>query len=219
MDTQSNNNVEKELPNKEEPQLGLSHGDNNGEVVLTLALKLNDVWNPELFFSLLPVGLEKVDILEAQLRDLQEECTQLKVKVDRQQAAYESGRMLPFLSVSSTADCQCSGIVVWNATTPREITASHFQLAYDHSQVKIRVAGIYQVQIRLSMSNQQHNSIAAIFLVQNNVDVAACSKGSSQLFEILRLQANDTLGVRFDSLYALHTDPLENRFTVTCLGN
>ena len=96
--------------------MGLSVGD-DGEVVLTLTLSLHGVWNPEVVFSLQPVGLKKIDILEAQVRDLQEENIQLKAKV-------ELDLIIPFFSVSSMAACSAGDIVKWNSTAPREITAS-----------------------------------------------------------------------------------------------
>ena len=43
------------------------------EMVLTLTLNLGGIWKPKYVFKLLPVELRKVNLLEAQLRDAQEE--------------------------------------------------------------------------------------------------------------------------------------------------
>lgn len=55
----------------------------DSDVALVLTLSMGGVWNPEFRFNLLPVGLEKTDVLEAQLRDAQEEIESLKSYINK----------------------------------------------------------------------------------------------------------------------------------------
>ena len=48
------------------------------EISLVLTLSMGGVWKPQYVIDLFPVGLEKVDVLEAKLRDAQEEIAALK---------------------------------------------------------------------------------------------------------------------------------------------
>jgi hypothetical protein len=50
-----------------------------GEAILVLTLSMGGIWKPQFEFTLLPVGLEKIDVLEAKLRDAQEEIETLKL--------------------------------------------------------------------------------------------------------------------------------------------
>jgi hypothetical protein len=182
------------------------------------------VWNPEYVFSLLPVGLEKVDVLDSQMRDIQEECGQLRAHVAE---LLEASRCkdVAFLSVSSVAACAQNQIVTWNAEAPREITASHFALSDDNKQVTIRVAGVYQVQVRLAVTNSG-NSYHTVVLKVNDEDVAGCIQSDAngyqntpQLFEMMRLQASDVLQVQCGANSGSLTVATANRFTVTYLGH
>jgi hypothetical protein len=200
--------------------LDLSTGD--GEVKFTLTLDLHGVWNPEYVFSLLPVGLEKVDVLEAQMRDMQEECTQLREQVAE---LLELPRNIAFLSVSSVTACPQGQVVTWDAPAPREMTTSHFDLSADYNLVTIRVAGVYQVQVRLAVTSSA-NSQQSITIILNSVNVAACTQSDAsshqntpQLFEMMRLQVEDKLQIRCDASQGSLNVALANRLTIVCLGN
>ncbi len=54
------------------------------DIYLMLTLSMGGVWKPEFVFNLLPVGLDKIDILEAKLRDAQDEIETLKVELNEQ---------------------------------------------------------------------------------------------------------------------------------------
>jgi hypothetical protein len=56
----------------EGPEVNASLSETNMKLTLKLT-SIGTVWRPEFTFALLPVGLEKVDRLEAVLRDVQEE--------------------------------------------------------------------------------------------------------------------------------------------------
>ena len=193
-------------------------------MVFTLTLNMYGVWHPEYVFSLLPVGLEKVDVLEAQTRDLQEECAQLRALV-AQQAEASRTATAAFLSISSAVACANGQVVVWNAPAPREISASHFDLSTDYKQVTILVDGVYQVQVRLAVTNSG-NSQQSIVLQLNGAGVAGCTQGDAngyqntpQLFEMMRLQEGDTLQVRCNANGNSLNVALANRFTITFVGN
>ena len=90
-----------------------------GEMVLTLTLSMGSVWKPEYVINLLPVGLEKVDMLEAKLRDAQDEIETLRaMKVTRPAV----------LSISSKTACANQQMVVWDAVSPCIVTKTHFKL-------------------------------------------------------------------------------------------
>ncbi len=48
------------------------------EISLVLTLSMGGIWKPQYVVDLFPVGLDKVDVLEAKLRDAQEEIAALK---------------------------------------------------------------------------------------------------------------------------------------------
>jgi len=220
---------EEDESDPEEPRLALSTGDVGGEVVLTLTLNMYGVWHPEYVFSLLPVGLEKVDVLEAQTRDLQEECARLGALV-AQLVDTSRPATAAFLSVSSAAACSGGQMVAWDAPAPREITASHFKLSADRKQVTIRVAGVYQMQVRLAVTHNSNgiyhsNSQQPFSLQRNGTAVAGCIQSDAngyqntpQLFEVMRLQVGDSLEVCCNASRNSIADALANRFTVTYVG-
>jgi hypothetical protein len=65
----------------EGPEVNASLPETNMKLTLKLT-SIGTVWRPEFTFTLLPVGLEKVDRLEAVLRDVQEENRALRRTLD-----------------------------------------------------------------------------------------------------------------------------------------
>ena len=140
---------------KDDPEIDLAPSD--GEMVLTLTLSMGGIWKPEYAFVLLPVGLEKVDMLEAKVRDAQEEIEHLREQISAP----------AFLSVSSTVACGFGGYVAWNI--PLENTASHYALAADNTQVSILMEGVYQVYVRLAVTNNGNTQSMGLQLNGNEV--------------------------------------------------
>lgn len=189
------------------------------DIYLMLTLSMGGVWKPEFVFNLLPVGLDKIDILEAKLRDAQDEIEALKIELNEKSDKSE----ISFLSLSSITSCPNQQMVQWNGTVPRVITAETYSVSTDNRQVTVLKRGVYQVQIRLSGTS--NTNTAHMGLQVNGADIAQCiqsdgnnHQNSPQIFEILRLNVNDILQVRCGANgYSLEV-ALANRFTILYLG-
>jgi hypothetical protein len=189
----------------------------DGEMVLTLTLSMGGIWKPEFVFALLPVGLEKVDMLEAKVRDAQEEIESLRAQL--------AGRSAPaHLSISSSTACGNQQMVAWNAAAPVVITASHFELSADKKQVSVLQDGVYLIDVRLAGTNNGNGNSLGIMV--NAVVVAQCvqsdatnHQNTAQIHELIRLKANDTLQVRCGAASNSLASATANRFTMLYLGN
>mmetsp|Transcript_1755 Transcript_1755/g.3607 ORF Transcript_1755/g.3607 Transcript_1755/m.3607 type:complete len:304 (+) Transcript_1755:55-966(+) len=202
--------------NQDDPQVDLDQAD--GEMVLTLVLSvMGGIWKPEFVFALLPVGLEKVDMLEAKVRDAQEEIESLRAQL-------AAGSAPAYLSISSATACANQQMVTWDAAAPVAITASHFELSADKKQVTVLKEGLYQVNVRLAGTN--YSNTQSLGLQVNAVEVAQCTQSdanghqnSPQLHELMILKANDTLQVRCGANSNSLAVANANRFTMVYLGN
>ncbi|KAJ1427783.1 hypothetical protein B484DRAFT_450172 [Ochromonadaceae sp. CCMP2298] len=199
----------------DDPQVDLDQAD--GEMVLTLTLSMGGIWKPEFVFALLPVGLEKVDMLEAKVRDAQEEIESLRAQL-------AAGSAPAYLSISSATACANQQMVTWDAAAPVAITASHFELSADKKQVTVLKEGLYQVNVRLAGTN--YSNTQSLGLQVNAVEVAQCTQSdanghqnSPQLHELMILKANDTLQVRCGADGHSQAVAEANRFTMLYLGN
>mmetsp|Transcript_22082 Transcript_22082/g.49089 ORF Transcript_22082/g.49089 Transcript_22082/m.49089 type:complete len:304 (+) Transcript_22082:61-972(+) len=199
----------------DDPQVDLDQAD--GEMVLTLTLSMGGIWKPEFVFALLPVGLEKVDMLEAKVRDAQEEIESLRAQL-------AAGSAPAYLSISSATACGSQQMVAWDAAAPVVIPASHFELSADKKQVTVLKEGLYQVNVRLAGTN--YSNTQSLGLQVNAVEVAQCTQSdanghqnSPQLHELMILKANDTLQVRCGADGHSQAVAEANRFTMLYLGN
>ncbi|CAN0225852.1 unnamed protein product, partial [Ectocarpus fasciculatus] len=181
-----------------------------GEHSLVLTLSVNGVWKPEFVFPMLPVGLDKMDILEAKLRDAQEEIVQLREKTP------------DFLTLTSRTACGHQQIVVWEQLTSREIPPV-FCLSEDKRQVTIMKAGVYQIHVRLAERSNANG--AHLGLQLNGDDIAQCtqSDGSGhqntpQITEILELAEGACLQVRCGANSSSLGIVNANRFSILLLG-
>ena len=75
-------------------------------------------------FPLLPVALEKTDILQAQLRDAQDEIVGLKKKSKNLNLSWSRQSLL--LSVASQSICLDGGFVEWNSPLRIMCTTTRF---------------------------------------------------------------------------------------------
>ncbi|CAK4083957.1 unnamed protein product [Aphanomyces euteiches] len=84
------------------------------------------------FFDLFPLSVEKVDVLEAKIRDLEE--------------VSEGKPSTPvYLSLSSTQPMNAGGFVVWDTT--EATNGLPYELTGDKTEIKIRQAGLHHVQV------------------------------------------------------------------------
>ena len=67
---------EKIEPDRDDPTVDFVR--KGEEISLVLTLSMGGIWKPQYVVDLFPVGLDKVDVLEAKLRDAQEEIAALK---------------------------------------------------------------------------------------------------------------------------------------------
>ena len=221
MDIRGGNECDMDLTG--EPQLDLETFD--GEVNFSLTLNLHGVWNPQFHFPLLPVGLKKTDILESKVKDLQEENALLREEVDTLKDSERRNCLCQaYMSLSSSIATSNNNMISWN-DEPRDISVSHFNLSDDCTEVAIEVTGVYQVQVRLAVSNSA-NGNQSMFLMVNSVNLAGCTQSNNngyqntpQLFEILRLRKGDILGVKCFANNNSLAVALANRFTILYLGN
>ena len=163
-------------------------------------------------FTLLPVALEKVDLLEARLRDAHDEIEALR-----------AGNAASYLSISSKTDCAYNQIVQWNGDGPL-MSASHYKLSDDFRQVTILKNGLYQINVRLAGSNSGNGQ--SLGLQVNGVDMALCIQSdancyqnTAQIHEIVLLNTNDVLQVRCGCNGNSLANQAANRFTMLFLGH
>ena len=185
------------------------------EAHLILTLVVGGVWTPEFVFTLLPVALDKLDVLDAKLRDALDEIDRLK--------AAQKARETVFMSVSSQVACTNQQYVVWNGATPNEMSKDYFSMSADLTTATIRKDGVYQVYVRLGGTNNGNTQFLCLQL--NGADKAKCiqSDGSNhqntaQLTEILRLKAGDTMRVRCGCNGNSLADTAANRFNILLIG-
>jgi len=200
------------IVDKDDPMVDLllKHG---GEVSLVLTLSMCGIWKPKFTFPLLPVGLDKIDVLEAKLRDAQEEIEIMKREKED----------VGFLSVSSKTCCAAQGFVVWDAIEPKVINSNYFRMNTENREVTILQRGAYMIQVRLAGNNNGNGG--SLGLQINGTDIARCMQSDAnnhqntpQIYEVVLLNVNDVLRVRWGGNQNSLADPLANRLTIIRLG-
>jgi hypothetical protein len=193
----------------------------NSMAVLTLTISLMDgIWKNTYTFTLLPVELNKVDVLEAKLRDADEAISKLSAGVENLAVSQSP----PVLSISSKTAAGHNQIIQWNSETPKLITESHFGLSADFKQITVSQAGLYQINVRVAGTN--NGNTQHLGLQVNGVDIALClqsdansHQNTAQIFELLPLKVNDVLQVRSGFNQSSLANAAANRFTMLYLGN
>lgn len=183
----------------DDPKLNLEIIEN--VAVLTLTMSMGGIWKPKFEFSLLPVNLDKLDVLEAKLRDAQDEIQELK-----------KGLKVIFFSVCSAVACKPDQPVVWNRADSYDNCTTHFLLSEDKKIVYILKRGIYQLNVSLSGSS--------FSILRNAGVIAGCTNAGSyySLTKVLRLEKNDALKVLCTSRFASDISVLTNNFSLVFLG-
>ena len=183
----------------DDPKLNMEIIEN--VAVLTLTMSMGGIWKPKFEFSLLPVNLDKLDIVEAKLRDAQDEIQQLR-----------AGLKVFFFSMSSTVAFKPDQPVVWNRADFYDNCATHFLLSEDKKIVYILKRGIYQLNVSLSGSS--------FSILRNAGVIAGCTNAGSyySLTKVIRLEKNDALKVLCTSRFASDISVLTNNFSLVFLG-
>jgi hypothetical protein len=190
-----------------------------GEAILTLTVSVGGIWSPKFVFALLPVGLDKLDILEAKLRDAHEQIEVLTQKA-LEAEEFEASRLF---SVSSKTACGQNQIVQWDALAPRDIPAHCFRLSEDNRQVTVLKAGMYQVYVRVGGQNNSNGYSLSLQL--NAADIAQCPQSehqnhqnAPQLTEFIRLKDGDVLQIKWGGSSSSSANAKINRFSILLLG-
>jgi hypothetical protein len=204
---------------RDDPVVDFVLEDGEATLVLTLSL-MKGIWKPEFNFAMLPIGLDKIDVLEAQLRDAQDEIESMRAQLRDIDKSSSSA----FICLSSALACAFGQIVVWNQNkTVREIPATHFCLSTDMKQVVIKKAGVYQVHVRLAGTNNANT--AHLGLQLNGAEFAQCTQSSAdshqntpQITELMELNVADVLQVRCGANSNSLTVAFANRFSIVYIG-
>jgi hypothetical protein len=175
----------------------------NGGINLVLTVEITEFWCPEFTFNLLPVGLDRTDLLESQLRDAQEEIIKLKkshkeilrlAKEEVNQLRAQS--QTAYLSVGCNEAIANNNMMTWKAPERRIINDKFFSVS--DSCIDILQAGIYAVHCKCYATNG-----GSLSLLLNGTEISVVAQYNAYgvetclLTEILELKANDTLQFRY----------------------
>lgn len=203
-----NNEDYKEEPEVDDPNIDMEVED--GGMLLTLTLRVSRVWKPEYSFKMVPVALKPVDTLSAQVRDIQEDISELK------EIAGRSSRN--FLSVACKTSCAYGQKVAWNGDNP--LMSDNFRLSDDKTDIVVLKAGLYFVNTRFTSGNTSPNEGIALHL--NGVAIAKCVvpygqngySSTANVTEILPLQEGSVLSLINNTDRNSCTDQLSTKFTM-----
>ncbi len=158
--------MESALPAAEGHEVALESKDN--VMSLKLTLTFGGMWKPEFTFTLRAVGLEAMDVLEAKLRDAQEEISSLRAEVTKlsqdpvfmtlkRKAATTTTttattapafRKASIRITSSTAlsgafhKTNADGRIIWDVD-PLTLPSTHFQVSEDSGSIFLLRTGVY----------------------------------------------------------------------------
>jgi hypothetical protein len=162
--------------------------------------------------------LEVTDILQAQLRDAQDEIGALKTQLRKVSLSATGNK---YMSLTSTTAAGNGAYITW--VTPSgmyHISDSHFTLAVDYQSVTVLRAGIYVIDIRICHQNASNGP--SLSLYQDGTEIARCYQNDGNAYyntayihEVVSFPANTLLQVKYIGNYSSHTDTLGNRFTIT----
>lgn len=184
----------------------------SGNLKLKLTLDISGLWQPQFEFVLKALELDAVQVLQAQLRDAQEEIKAIK----------EIKHEYAFLSVCSQTATVNQGIVAWNGTSVNMITHSHFDRSADTTTITIKKRGIYQINCRLGQTNSANTQFMALLI--DGTIIAKCvasnangHQNSAHIMEVLDLAAGSSLTVRCGANSNSLADPQCNRLSIVLL--
>lgn len=212
---------------KEDPEI---YGEMSAEgFTIVLTLSFMGVWRPEYTFLLLPVALDKVDIIAAQLADALEEFTQLKessqkeiAQLKEQVLAHKDRRA--YLTLCAMGQHYANDPIQWECANIAHLQASksYFVVSADKCIITVLQAGLYSIDVRLSTTcsgnpNGIHllldgKPISCVFLTN-----AHGYHNSGHLHEALELAENSHLSVVHDGNSVTVADKESHRFTIVML--
>ncbi|KAG1704927.1 hypothetical protein DVH05_004954 [Phytophthora capsici] len=135
-------------------------------------------------FTLDPVPLERIDVLESKLRDQQEELEQLR-----------ADRALQFARFKASTKDATTRKLLWNT-----VESDSFYVA--NGEIKILRPGVYSVGVVVNNTARVSNDNASLLKNYEWVQKAACPfvnrASSATLCSILQLKEGDTVSVQCD---------------------
>ena len=212
---------------KEDPEIYVEVTVEGFAIVLTLSFM--GVWRSEYTFLLLPVALDKVDIIAAQLADAQDEIAQLKessqkeiAQLKQQVLAHKDRRA--YLTLCAMGQHYENDPIQWECANIAHLQASksYFVVSADKCIITVLQAGLYSIDVRLSTTCSEDSNgfyllldgkcISRVYLSDSNG-----FQNSGHLHEALELAENTQLSVVHDGDSATVTDNESHRFTIVML--
>ncbi|KAE8997161.1 hypothetical protein PR003_g21233 [Phytophthora rubi] len=116
---------------------------------LELSVKINvrqSTWAAKFVFDLDPISLERIDVLEAKFRDMEDELTAAKKLIEE-----EKSRKMVYLEACSknVEKLNVAGQLLWDP-----IETDEFELSDDGSEVRFLVAGWYTMSLMVFLTPQ-----------------------------------------------------------------
>ena len=151
---------------------------------LYLVANIYDFWHPEIRFKLLPLEMEKNEMLCAQLRDAKEELAVLSSKYDdlcckynelmiltrdlqQQVVVLNQGLSSPtFTKLFAKTGFELDKFIVWSDA--RE-NPQDFLLCRDNRQVTVQRKGLYFISVRLGLTQSEHMEATLSLHINNEV--------------------------------------------------
>ncbi|KAG9414487.1 hypothetical protein AC1031_007894 [Aphanomyces cochlioides] len=140
-----------------------------GPLELVLTLQAFDSLEARYMFTMTPMAVGKVDILDAKIRDLEEAVAKAKPVI---------------LSTSSTNVRAQDRCVVWN--NPAMFNEDYFELSQDKTEVTILESGLYDIQMSGRVVHWI-DMIETVHCLVDDVCVASAFVGQSKVFGINRM--------------------------------
>jgi hypothetical protein len=130
-----------------DPTVDLVRSDESGSV-LELTIHLLPSLKPVYKFPMVPIALEKVDILEAKIRELQEEMMELRTIVGSKKTVYLSLRAIGvnLESLAPGATLPADRVITWCKASA--LDSNYFSLSSCRTKVTVQKSGLYHIYVR-----------------------------------------------------------------------
>ena len=185
---------------------------------ITLILSMGGgIWKPQYVFSLVPIAIDAVAILEAKVRDLEESNREL-MQFNEASANRIYTTLFSGVSTPSGADFN------WSAEHLLRHLPPDFSLSEDGKVVTAELAALYELHVEVTCRHSSNSKTLEIIL--NDEAVAECwSSNSSNHYGnvnvqlILRLNKKDKIRVMYYGSQPTYSSSNTNRFSLLRIGS
>lgn len=214
--------------------------EESGDAALQLTINLLPYWSPKYVFPMVPMAIEKHEALQAQIRDIHEDIEEIKsaeeaivarftdllyskVRELTGPALLRRQRAVYLVASTSTKSFANGAKIAWDAS--QKFDRKDFSISSCSTKISIIKSGVYQVQVRIPLSNAPNSTYLSL-LVNSDV-VAKCYQADPtnycntvQLTEIIELRGHAIVEVVINkaSNSTQHSDTLGNRIAILLLG-